>query len=77
MSAAGQKKGIFGRVGQKQGSCARAAPALFRPLAGGIFFGINAAGVRRADQCYEPAEAKFGFAIQGRLRDAEAMVTTS
>jgi hypothetical protein len=46
-------------------------------LAGEIFFGIKAAGARWADQCYEPAEAKFVFAIQGRRRDAEAVITTS
>lgn len=69
----GRKRESSGESGKSRA----AAPALFRPLAGGIFFGINAAGVRRADQCYEPAEAKFVFAIQGRLRDAEAMITTS
>jgi hypothetical protein len=44
MSAAGQKKGIFGRVRAKAGQ---------RHLAG--VFGINAASVSGIDRCYEPA----------------------
>jgi hypothetical protein len=58
VSTAGQKKGIFGRVGRKLGN--RIVPCRHFPTIGaGSLFVLNAAGVRLADQCYEPAGAKL------------------
>ena len=46
-------------------------------LAGEICFGIKAAGVSRADQCYEPAGAKFAFATEDQTGERMGLITTS
>jgi hypothetical protein len=65
VSAAGQKKGIFGRVRAKAGQrCGPGAQsATIRPR---NCSGIRAAGVSRTERCYEPARANFVVAIPGR-----------
>jgi hypothetical protein len=64
VSAAGQKKGIFGRVRAKAGQKHR-GDELFDTLRSLNRFGIIAAGVSRTERCYEPSNAKSGAAIAG------------
>jgi hypothetical protein len=62
VSAAGQKKGIFGRVRAKAGQCTPLAE-LLQTFRSRILFGINAADVSRTNQCYERANADVAVAI--------------
>jgi hypothetical protein len=62
VSAAGQKKGIFGRVRAKAGQRPPLAD-LLQTFRSRILFGINAADASRTDQCYEPTNADVAVAI--------------
>jgi len=74
VSTARQKKGIFGRVRAK--TRRTALGERFATIAKG--FGINAAGVSRTDQCYEPLCALLVAAIPERARNSRmALITTS
>jgi hypothetical protein len=73
VSAARQKKGIFGRVraktGQQHFSAAHFEIAVFE---------INAAGASRSERCYEPEPASFMIAGYGDpLGFPTASITTS
>jgi hypothetical protein len=73
VTAAGQKKGIFGRVRAKAGQ-SHCSKRFVRQN----FFGINVAGASRSDQCYEPCGAEFAIAIAGAEReDLKDLITTS
>jgi hypothetical protein len=62
VATARQKKGIFGRVRAKARQSHGAGPA-FRHRQLTKSLEKNAAGVSRADQCYQPASAKFASVI--------------
>jgi hypothetical protein len=80
VSAAGQKKGIFGRVRAKTGRqhCAGEHLGAVRSRS---LFGIKAAGVSAAERCYEPADTQFVVAIPKPgatvATPLEALITTS
>jgi hypothetical protein len=80
VSTARQKKGIFGRVRAKAGQSHGAGPA-FRDRQLTKSLEKNAASVSRADQCYQPASAKFVAVIPERgCEDCigfEVWITTS
>ena len=61
MSAARQKKGIFGESGRKRGS--RCAGRGFRDSPSAKSSGIEAVGASRTDRCYEPDGTEFVVAI--------------
>jgi hypothetical protein len=64
VSAAGQKKGIFGRVRAKAGQRCAAGRNPLQSVR--EFFWNQGAGVSRTERCYEPPRVNFVVAIPGR-----------
>jgi hypothetical protein len=80
VSAAGQKKGIFGRVRAKTGQ-QHCAGEHFGTVRSRSLFGIKAAGVSAVERCYELAGTQFVVAIPKPSATVstplEAFITTS